>query len=214
MAKKTLGISTKIIKYTACNKCHKLYGTQEINETDVPTCDFINYPNHSIERFRQKCNNPLFEKINGKDNNTIFRPIMTFPLVNIKQQLTLFFGRKNFERSCRKWAERKNETEALFDIYDGMMWKDFRDENTEPFFTKEFADTHIGLMLNMDWFQPFLNSQYSVGVIYAVICNLPRSERFKLTLAVLPGPKEPSLHEINNYLYPIVNQLNWLWNGY
>ena len=100
MAKKTLGVSTKIIKYTACNKCHKLYGTQEINETDVPICDFINYPNHSIERFRQKCNNPLFEKINGKNNNTIFRPIMTFPLVNIKQQLTLFFGRKNFERSC------------------------------------------------------------------------------------------------------------------
>jgi hypothetical protein len=219
MAKKILGISTKIIKYTACNKCHKLYSTQEINEAYVPTCDFINYPNHSIERFQQKCNNPLFEKIDGKDsNNPIFRPIMSFPLVNIKQQLTLFFGRKNFEMSCRKWAERKNETEALFDIYDGMIWKDFRDENMEPFFTKEFADTHIGLMLNMDWFQPFLNSQYSVGVIYAVICNLPRSERFKpyniLTLAVLPGPKEPSLHEINNYLYPIVNQLNWLWNGY
>src|SRR5579859_7363685 len=143
---------------------------------------------------------------------------MTFPLVNIKQQLTLFFGRKNFEMSCRKWAERKNETEALFDIYDGMMWKNFKDENMRPFFTKEFADTHIELMLNMDWFQPFINLQYSVGVIYAVICNLPRSERFKLhnilTLAVLPGPKEPSLHKINNYLYPIVNQLNWLWNGY
>ena len=42
----------------------------------------------------------------------------------------------------------------------------------------------------------------------------PHSEYFKphniLTLAVLPGPKEPSKHEINNYLYPIVNQLNWL----
>lgn len=220
MAKKTIGLSTKIIKYAACNKCHKLYDINEIsNEASVPTCSFINYPNHSIERFRQKCNNPLFKKIDSNDSNSqIFRPIMTFPLVNIKQQLTLFFGRKNFEMSCRKWAERKNETEALFDIYDGMIWKDFRDENMEPFFTKEFADTHIGLMLNMDWFQPYINSQYSVGVIYAVICNLPRSERFKpyniLTLAVLPGPKEPSLHEINNYLYPIVNQLNRLWNGY
>ena len=73
-------------------------------------------------------------------------------------------------------------------------------------------------MLNMDWFQPFINSQYSVGAIYAVICNLPRADRFKpqniLTLAVIPGPHEPKLHEINNYLYPIVNQLNQLWNGY
>ena len=219
MAKKTLGIFTKIIKYAACNKCHKLYDINEIsNKTEIPTCSFINYPNHSIERFREKCNNPLVKKIDS-NNHQIFRPIMTFPLVDIRQQLTLFFGRKNFEISCRKWAVRKNETGALFDIYDGMIWKSFTgDSSVKPFFTKECADTHIGLMLNMDWFQPYINSQYSVGVIYAVICNLPRSERFKpyniLTLAVIPGPKEPKLHEINHYLYPIINQLNQLWDGY
>src|ERR1700722_11132322 len=64
MAKKTLGISTNIIKYAACSKCHKLYDINEIsNKTEVPTYSFINYPNHSIERFRRKCNNPLFKKI-------------------------------------------------------------------------------------------------------------------------------------------------------
>ncbi|GET57294.1 hypothetical protein GLOIN_2v1776801 [Rhizophagus irregularis DAOM 181602=DAOM 197198] len=211
-----------IIKYAACNKCHKLYDINEIsNTTEVPTCSFINYPNHSIERFRQKCNNPLVKKIDSnKDggNNPIIRPIMTFPLVNIRRQLTLFFGRKDFEVTCRKWAERENETEALFDIYDGRIWMSFEDGKGEPFFKKEYAETHIRLMLNMDWFQPYINSQYSVGVIYAVICNLPRSERFKpyniLTLAVIPGPKEPKKHEINNYLYPIINQLNRLWEGY
>ena len=102
-----------------------------------------------------------------------------------------------------------NETEALFDIYDGKIWKEFTDDQAEPFFTEEHADSHIGLMINIDWFQPFKKSQYSVGVIYAVICNLPRSERFKpyniLTLAVIPGPNELKLQEINNYLYPIIN---------
>ena len=221
MAKKKLGIPTGIgiVQYGACNKCHKLYDINEmLNKTEIPSCSFLNYPNHSMERFRQKCNNPLIKKIDSSIDNPIFRPIMTFPLVNIRQLLTLFFGRKDFEMSCRKWAERKNETEALFDIYDGVVWKEFKDDNDELFFKKEYADTHIGLMLNMDWFQPFINSQYSVGVIYAVICNLPRCERFKphnvLTLAVIPGPHEPKLHEINNYLYPIVNQLNQLWNGY
>jgi hypothetical protein len=221
MAKKVLGIRTNIVKYAACNKCHKLYGINEIsNKTELTTCSFINYPNHSIERFRQKCNNPLFKKIDSNNSikDPIFRPIMTFPLVSIKEQLTLLFGRKDFEESCRKWAKRKNETEALFDIYDGRIWQSFTDDNAEPFFKKEYADTHVGLMLNMDWFQPFINSQYSVGAIYAVLCNLPRSERFKpyniLTLAIMPGPKEPKLHEINNYLYPIINQLNQLWKGY
>jgi hypothetical protein len=143
---------------------------------------------------------------------------MTYPLGNIKQQLTLLFGRKDFEMSCREWAVRKNDTEALFDIYDGRIWKEFKDDNDELFFTKEYADTNLGLIINMDWFQPFLSSLYSVGVVYAVICNLPRTERYKshniLTLAVIPGPNEPKLHEINNYLYPIVNQLVNLWNGY
>ena len=88
MAKKTLGISTNIIKYAACNKCHKLYDINELsNTTEIPTCSFVDYPNHIQERFRQKCNNPLVKKIDSsKDssNNPIFRPIMTFPLVNIK----------------------------------------------------------------------------------------------------------------------------------
>ena len=105
MAKKTLGISTKIIQYAACNKCHKLYDINELSRTEneeIPTCSFINYPNHSMERFRQKCNNPLIKKVDSNNGGQIFCPFMTFPLVNIKQQLTLFFGRKDFEMSCQK----------------------------------------------------------------------------------------------------------------
>ena len=216
MAKKKMGIPT-IFQFAACNKCHKLYDINEIqSKTEIPTCSFVNYSNHSMERYRQMCGNPLLKKIDS--NNLTLRPIMTYPLAIIKQQLTLFFGRKDFELSCRKWVERNNSSEALFDIYDGTIWKEFKDDNDELFFTKEYADTHIGLMLNMDWFQPFINSQYSVGVLYAAICNFPRADCFKpkniLTLAVIPGPNEPKLHEINNYLFPIVNQLNELWNGY
>src|SRR2546421_4263646 len=65
-------------------------------------------------------------------------------------------------------------------------------------------------MLNLDWFQPFDNSQHSVGVIYGVICNLPRSERFKtsntITLAVIPEPGKPKLYKLNHYLAPIIDQ--------
>ena len=81
-----------------------------------------------MERFRQKCNNLLTKKINS-NNEQILRLIMTYIVVNIKQQLTLFFGRKDFEMSYRKWAERKNDTEAMFDIYDGRIWKGFTDDD-------------------------------------------------------------------------------------
>src|SRR5579859_5318778 len=50
LAKKSLGISTNIIKYAACNKCHKLYDINELSKkTEITTCSFINYPNHNQE---------------------------------------------------------------------------------------------------------------------------------------------------------------------
>src|ERR1041385_9366994 len=72
-------------------------------------------------------------------------------------------------------------------------------------------------MLNLDWFQPYDGTIYSIGVIYAAICNLPHDIRFKrenlLTLGILPGPSEVSLHKINHYLAPIIDELKSLWDG-
>jgi hypothetical protein len=159
MAKKKLGIPTEVIQYAACNKCHALYKINDLDKTEVQKCNFISYPNHTIQRFRKECSNPLTKKINN-NNEQILHPIMTFPLVNLRQQLTNCFCHKDFEISCCKWAERKNDTEAMFDIYDGRIWKEFTDDDGELFFTKEHADTRLGLMINMDWFQPFVSSLY------------------------------------------------------
>lgn len=41
------------------------------------------------------------------------------------------------------------------------------------------ATGNLLFMLNIDWFQPFERTQYSIGVIYLVIQNLSRSARFK-----------------------------------
>ncbi|GBC53031.2 hypothetical protein GLOIN_2v1775288 [Rhizophagus irregularis DAOM 181602=DAOM 197198] len=72
-------------------------------------------------------------------------------------------------------------------------------------------------MINLDWFQPYDGTFYSIGVIYAAVCNLPHDIRFKrenlLVLGLLPGPNEVSLHKINHYIAPIVNELELLWSG-
>ena len=66
----------------------------------------------------------------------------------------------------------------LADIYDGEIWKNFSDTSGVPYFTPEIADSHFGIMINLDWFQPFESSVYSCGAIYGVICNLPREIGF------------------------------------
>ncbi|GES83429.1 hypothetical protein GLOIN_2v1789095 [Rhizophagus clarus] len=86
------------------------------------------------------------------------------------------------------------------------------------FFTPETATTNLGLLFNLDWFQPFTYTQHSTGAIYASICNLPRSERNKpkniIYLGFLPGSKEVGLDRINHYLVPIIDELIELWKGW
>ena len=71
-------------------------------------------------------------------------------------------------------------------------------------------------MLNIDWFNPFEESPYSVGAMNLIVQNLPRSERFKIEnvilLGMIPGPSEPSKH-INTYLVPLVDDLLKLYCG-
>lgn len=64
-------------------------------------------------------------------------------------------------------------------------------------------------MLNLDWFQPFKHVKYSVGVLYAVILNLPRDERFKLKNVLLIGVIPDLKHEpsVNSFITPLVNEL-------
>ena len=130
------------------------------------------------------------------------------------------FRRKGFENSLRHWANRSGFDDILTDIYDGRVWKTFKgtnDETSPNFFRPEVADSHLGLMLNLDWFQPFDGTNHSTGVLYAAICNLPRDIRFKrenlLIISILPGPNEVSLHKINHYLAPMVDELESLWSG-
>ena len=222
MAQKNLDIRPHLISYARCEVCCKLYKITDVS-SDNPNimpkftkCDFKEFPNHPLSNKRNACGNILYKLVHTK-NGIIKKPISIFPTVSLKHQLNLLFKRKGFEESCRKWVDRPSDPEILTDIYDGRIWKTFKDENNSIFFKQNLADTHIGIMLNMDWFQPFENSQYSTGAIYAIICNLPQNERFKLsnilTLALIPGPKEPKLHQLNHYLAPLVDQLIELWQG-
>ena len=98
------------------------------------------------------------------------------------------------------------------DIYDGKIWRDFQELDGLPFISGE---CNLGFMLNIDWFQPFKFSPYSVGAIYISVMNLPRKERFKLEnimlVALLPGPHEPDAEGLCNYIKPLVDELLQLW---
>ena len=87
------------------------------------------------------------------------------------------YRRPCFESCLRQWANRRHYDNIRIDIYDGQVWqtlKESSEENSQNFFRDEVADSHLGLMLNLDWFQSYDETVYSIGIIYAAICNLPR----------------------------------------
>src|SRR5687768_10295035 len=125
------------------------------------------------------CQNPLSHQI--KLLNEISNHIeMIYPFSTICQQLATLYLQPEFEKLLRHWANRSNFDNILTDIYDGQVWKNFKESDNEGspnFFRSEVADFHLGLMLNLDWFQLYDDVTHSIGVIYAAICNLPRDMR-------------------------------------
>ncbi|GBC36291.2 uncharacterized protein LOC114575354 [Rhizophagus irregularis DAOM 181602=DAOM 197198] len=192
-------IETEIILWLAvCNNCHKLI------------------PDNPVPSRRNKCNNPL-SILKKRKGEIIAVPRMIYPKPSIRQQLSMLYQRPGFEDMLELSGIQRGGVNTYSDIYDGKVWKTFP-FNGDTFFTQETATTHLGLLFNLDWFQPFTYTQHSAGAIYASICNLPRTERNKpeniIYLGFLPGLKEVGLERINHYLAPIVDELLELWKGW
>ena len=98
-------------------------------------------------------------------------------------------------------------------MYDGNVWKHLEYSEGVNFLSQR---NNYGFFLNVDWYQPYKNQMYSIGVIYMVILNLLREIQYKrenvILVSLIPGPKEPPL-TINSYIYPLVSELLELWYG-
>ena len=113
--------------------------------------------------------------------------------------------------ACEEWRGRMSSIpdSYLGDIYDGCVWHSF---SSGKFL--ESPQCYL-ITMNVDWFQPFVRTQYSVGAIYLTIQNLPHSQRYKeenvILVGMIPGPSEPSL-TMNSYLAPLVQELQESWD--
>ena len=206
-------------EYVACPSCHILYDTpiQElVHGTSAQRvsdrCSFIAWPHHPQQRFRLPCNTILLNQIRTK-RGVSFKPRKVYYYYGLKRALSILLSRPNMLKMCNIWLQqRKDRNNLLADIMDGRMWTELSSSlspNVEPV-------NLLGLLINVDWFQPYKHVAYSVGVIYAVVINLPRCLRFKdenvVIIGVIPGPHEPKKH-INSYIGPLVSELLQLQRG-
>ena len=200
-------------------KCHKLFTYHDAqfvdreNKKHSKTCDHIRFPNHPQQRMRDDCGAELMRKYVSADGERIFLyPYKVYTYQSLKVSLQQLLTRKDILESL-KTTRTEELSVCYYDIFDGSIWKSFLDCDKESYFNDR---RNLGGIINVDWFQPFENSEHSIGVIYMVLLNLPREIRFKkenvLIVGIIPGPKEPEL-VINSFLKPLVDELLVFWNG-
>ena len=204
------------MKYVVCPSCHSLYNFEDCFDTygrqKTPrVCSYVAFPRHPHQSRRQACGSRLLAEVTLKSGNVLYYPRKYYCYKPISETLSSFVQREGFLNRCELWRLRRVQPNTLCDIYDGKVWEDFQYIDGVPFLA---APNNLALMLNIDWFRPYKHTPYSVGAIYMVVTNLPRSERFKkenvILVGIVPGPSEPPLH-MNSYLQPMVDELNSLW---
>ena len=102
-------------------------------------------------------------------------PKEDFYLQPLKLSLSRLFQKKEFITDIEQWRTRVSECNVLSDVDDGNIWKEL--SGSGQFLSTPFS---LALQLNIDWFRIYKHVNYSVGLVYLVIENLPRHKRFNL----------------------------------
>ncbi|CAB5380531.1 unnamed protein product [Rhizophagus irregularis] len=140
-ASKLLQIGKQSKTYAVCPSCNTLYNTAEVVAEEGFNCTHVEFP---MQPKRIPCGMELTEQVYKR------RPKLLFPLPSLKMQINSLYQRSGFQQQLRKWTDRHIDNGMLADIYDGKIWKDFPDISDVPYFTSETADSHLGIMINLD----------------------------------------------------------------
>ena len=217
IARKILfGSKAHFLQYVICPGCLTLYNFEECVTTTEGVkvskhCSYVEFPNHKQKHMRKKCGQKLLKCVTLPGGTNKLVPWYTYNYKSLKESFQLCIKRPYFEESCELWQKRSTQNGYASDIYDGKIWREFLDSSGNCFFD---TPGNYGVILNVDWFQPFKFVSYSVGVVYLAFLNLPRSERYKrrniILVGIIPGmKKEP---KTNTFLAPLVAELLEAWN--
>ena len=221
-ARKFLGrLHEKFIRYSSCPTCHNIYPLNEswtmlAGKKCSKTCSFVRFPQHTQMRMRQPCGTALLKTMTSSRGTRFLYPKSLFCYLRPQVSLAELLSRPDAVAACKHWKPRRSVAGVYSDVYDGNIWKNFFEDSGRDGFPFLAEGINLMLSLNIDWFQPYKHTAFSVGVMYLAVLNLPRELRFRkeniLIVGIIPGPSEPRM-TINSYLKPLVDDFQQLWVG-
>ena len=202
--------------YICCPRCFKCYPLT----SDAPThCTNQDTPSSAV------CNRLLRKPAKGKGSARSV-PSRQFLHQDMKQWLARLYCRPGMEEYLDrdvldKAGSSDRDPGVHHDIWDAPALRSFvGPDGRTPFMERPEGEGRLLFSLSMDGFNPYQTKEagkkVTIGAIYMVCLNLPPAIRYKMEnmylVGIIPGPKEPSLHQINHLLSPLVDELLELWH--
>ncbi|TFK48361.1 hypothetical protein OE88DRAFT_1684365 [Heliocybe sulcata] len=222
-----------IIQYPICTSCYKHYSRDKIDLLPLPKCQ-VKKCKGIVYREKRYAGHPK----KGEEYSFRRVPAKIQPYSPLIPAVRRFLMRPDFianlrDTSCDSQRSPIPDDEPMKDIYDGTGWSGFdvglkrtvrhdggiSDIEVAPGSRQRLVDCDVGLnmAINMDWFGITENRPHSAGGVYIVFNNLSRSIRFLECnvhlVTTIPGPKEPSLEQLNHTMEPLKDEIKLLYAG-
>ena len=197
--------------YVCCPKCFACYPLDGTNS----------YPDRCSYRATPAsdpcdCKLRVTRRINGKDRTF---PARRYIYHDFKHWLGRLLCRPGIEEAMDRHIRLAEDVpEFIGDFADASVLRDFVGPDGELFVQPNSGEGRYVFSLCMDGLNPNGRggSSVSVGAIYLACLNLPLDIRYKeenmYLAAIIPGPHEPSLDQINPLLTPLIDDFVDLWH--
>lgn len=218
-ALKKFNLDFKTTIYAVCPDCHFTYAPRFLPGSDSPI-----YPSECL-------NNPTPESVcNAKllnDPADAASIQKSFVYHHFHDYVASLLARADLEdyidQACDRVMESVNKKSSpptfIKDFFDGEYVHSFNGPDHKLFVDRPDGEGRLFFVFNVDFFsaegQTIRGPSASIGLISGACLNLPLSIRYQpqnMYLAgIIPGPKEPSKTELNNYLRCLVDDLLVSW---
>ncbi|RDB23075.1 hypothetical protein Hypma_009877 [Hypsizygus marmoreus] len=209
-------ISPQITEYACCPKCFAIYRPVSSDPAGMypESCTWKDLPN------QDPCGATLVIT-SGMGVNRTMKPHRVYGYQDPVSWLGRLLSRPDIEAQLeRSWTPSPGG--QVKDIFDADVLRNFKGpDGKTPWSQCPNDELHLVFSLFVDWFNPYGNKQSgksnSVGAIYMVCLSLPAAIRYKpenvYLVSIIPGPKEPSVTQLNHLLEPLVADFVKLWNS-
>jgi Transposase family tnp2 len=213
-------LDAKTITYAVCPTCHCTYKPLCNNGSTDPV-----YPTRCTNKptlESEECGEVLCR--NDGENVGAAKPVKPFVYYSFHNYLAGLLSRKDLEevmdRSCDDLMDSLNDPPPIMtmDVWEAQFLRTFAGPIPKTLFIDRQGEGRYGFVLNYDSFNVegmrIRGASTSCGLISMSCLNLPPEIRNKpeyMYCLIIPGPKSPSLTDLNHYFKPFIDDMVMAW---